>query len=104
MMHRFALAFAAALFLGILLAPAPAAAIDAGSVTQDEPVTMTETVAPADAAPGAAPRTLRAYWHLFIAFALAWILLFGYVVYVGRRFARVERELGEIGEAPASLR
>jgi CcmD family protein len=39
------------------------------------------------------PRTLRAYWHVFAAFAIAWILLFGYALSLGRRFARVEREL-----------
>ena len=39
------------------------------------------------------PRTLKAYWHVFIAFAIAWILLFGYALSLGRRFARVEREL-----------
>ncbi len=104
MMHRFILGLATALFLGILIAAAPAAAIDTGLPLQDEPAAMTETVGPAETAPGAPPRTLRAYWHLFVAFALAWILLFGYVVYVGRRFARVERELAELGEAPASLR
>jgi CcmD family protein len=58
--------------------------------------------APATAAPspGAAalprytqPRTLRAYWHLFIAFAVAWLLVFGYTVSIARRFGRIEREL-----------
>ena len=45
---------------------------------------------PARAAP---ERTLRAYWHVFGAFALTWILLFGYVIALGRRFSRLEREL-----------
>jgi|GEM_PF-908635 len=39
------------------------------------------------------PRTLRAYWHVFIAFTLAWLLLFGYALSLGRRFGKVEREL-----------
>lgn len=39
------------------------------------------------------PRTFRAYWHVFIAFALTWILLFGYVLFLGRRFSRLEREV-----------
>jgi CcmD family protein len=44
------------------------------------------------------PRTLRAYWHVFAAFAIAWILLFGYALSLGRRFANVERELRRLGE------
>ena len=39
------------------------------------------------------PRTLRAYWHLFVAFALAWVLLFGYTIGIARRFGRIEKEL-----------
>jgi CcmD family protein len=39
------------------------------------------------------PRTLRAYWHLFVAFAAAWVLLFAYTVSILRRFGRIEREL-----------
>ncbi len=40
-----------------------------------------------------APRTLRGYWHLFIAFALAWALLFGYALFLGGRFRRLERDV-----------
>jgi CcmD family protein len=39
------------------------------------------------------PRTMRAYWHVFVAFAIAWALLFGYVVVLGRRFGSLEREI-----------
>lgn len=39
------------------------------------------------------PRTLRAYWHLFVAFALAWVLVFGYTLTIARRFGRIEKEL-----------
>ena len=39
------------------------------------------------------PRTLRAYWHVFIAFAVTWVLLFGYALTVGRRFGKLEEEL-----------
>ena len=59
-----------------------------------------QQVAPAAASEGAAalprympPRTLRAYWHLFVAFAAAWVLLFGYTVAIARRFGRIEKEL-----------
>jgi len=40
------------------------------------------------------PRTLRAYWHVFIAFAVAWVLLFGYVVTLAQRFKRLEEQVG----------
>lgn len=64
------------------LAQSPAAerpvysAIEAAQVTQAGP-----------------PRTLRAYWHVFIAFAVTWLLLFGYALSLGRRWAALERQL-----------
>jgi CcmD family protein len=42
------------------------------------------------------PRTLRSYWHLFIAFAVTWVLVFGYALSIGRRFARLESEVREL--------
>jgi len=45
----------------------------------------------------APPRTLRDYAFVFTAFAIAWLLLFGYVVSIGRRWSRVERELAARG-------
>lgn len=47
-------------------------------------------------APAAPPRTLRAYWHVFIAFAIAWLLLFLFVVRLHRRFAQLDREMREV--------
>jgi len=46
------------------------------------------------------PRTLRAYWHLFVAFAFAWALLFGYLLYLGARTRRIERELEQLRSLP----
>lgn len=71
---------------------APAASADAA------PVVTAEASAPvAQAAPvfqrEQAPRTLRAHWHVFAAFTIAWLLLFGYTLALGRRFARIERSL-----------
>ena len=60
--------------------PAPAI------VLQDQ----TASGLPERAAP---PRTLRAYWHLFVAFAVTWLLVFGYALTIGRRFGRLEEEL-----------
>ncbi|MEX0911831.1 MAG: CcmD family protein [Gemmatimonadota bacterium] len=44
----------------------------------------------------ALPRTMRAYWHVFVAFAVTWLLLFGYALSVGRRFGRLEDELQRV--------
>lgn len=39
------------------------------------------------------PSHRRAYWHLFIAFGLAWALMFGYVVFLDRRIRDARRDL-----------
>ena len=72
---RFAFATLAAALLS--LSPAPPLA------AQDAP----------PAAASAQARTMRAYWHVFAAFTIAWLLLFGYVVSIGRRFRTLEREV-----------
>ena len=88
----------------LLLAAAPAAA----RAQEPSPV-QTELAAPAGEAAGVAaaapaqssglptaatpPRTLRAYWHVFIAFAVAWALLFGYAILLARKGGALERQL-----------
>jgi CcmD family protein len=87
------------------LLAAPAAA---PSLAQQTPAAAsTESAAPtsaalaADAGQGGSaalprytpPRTLRAYAHVFIAFAVAWVLLFGYLFLLARRFRRVEEQV-----------
>ena len=74
----------------------PTASADTGVITVGPPVEAASP-APAGAAFQGPPRTLRGYWHLFVAFAIAWLLLFGYTVSLVRRFARVERELAARG-------
>lgn len=80
-------------FLTVLAAP---------SAAQVQPDTGAATTTYQPAAAGAAsalpareapPRSLRAYWHVFIAFAIAWVLLFGYVVLIARRSRRLEEQL-----------
>lgn len=44
----------------------------------------------------APPRTLRAQWHVYAAFAVAWLLLFGYALSLGRRFRKLEEEVGRM--------
>jgi CcmD family protein len=77
-------------------APAPEAAADAVGDAYPAPAAAAEQP-PAQPAgftrPAGPPRTLRAYWHVFVAFAAAWVLLFGYAVTVGQRMKRLEREL-----------
>jgi len=51
--------------------------------------------AAAQALPGTevGAQNLRPYHFLFIAYAIAWILVFGWVVSVARRLARLEKRL-----------
>ncbi|MDB4952185.1 MAG: hypothetical protein JWM27_4834 [Gemmatimonadetes bacterium] len=109
---RLLLAAAAALCISAPLA-VPALAQESASAPASTPSTAStsteaqpSTATPSTSAPAlsnglptepAPPRTLRAYWHVWIAFTLAWLLLFGYVVSVGRRFGKVERELEAMG-------
>jgi CcmD family protein len=40
-------------------------------------------------------QSLRPYWHVFIAYAIAIVLVLGWVVSIGRRLRDVEEKLGE---------
>ncbi len=90
-----ALLFAVVLALGLASAPQTAAQAPASPAAQQvEPSAGTVSDGGAAALPRyTPPRTLRAYWHLFVAFAVAWVLLFGYTVAIARRWSRLEREL-----------
>jgi CcmD family protein len=105
--RRFVLCFALALLAGAPAglraqepsSPAPAAQAPGGTVVDPSASLQTRTVEPSSGLPqrAAPPRTLRDYTHVFAAFAIAWILLFGYVVSLGRRWSAVERELAARG-------
>jgi CcmD family protein len=46
--------------------------------------------------PGAlANQSLRGYTHMFIAYAIAWAVVVGWVISIARRLARVEKALKE---------
>jgi CcmD family protein len=86
--------------------PASAAGQDASPVSTAQQQGTQEpafTAAPAaEAAPGlpqrtGVDRTMRGYWHLFIAFAFTWLLLFGYAISLGRRFGALEKRLERQG-------
>lgn len=38
-------------------------------------------------------QSLRPYWHVFVAYAVAWLLVFGWLFSVGLRLTRIERRL-----------
>lgn len=69
-------------------APSPAAGEQLGAAAA--PQAAPSSGLPQQSAPA---RTMRAYWHVFVAFALAWLLLFAYALSLGRKFARIEREM-----------
>ena len=50
----------------------------------------------AQAAPGelAAQKLGRPFWHVFIGYAAAWVLVGGWVISIARRLARLEKRLG----------
>jgi len=60
-------------------------------------VTALPGLAQGVAMPGAglAGQSLRPYQFVFLAYALAWVFVLGWVVSVARRLARLERRLGE---------
>lgn len=40
-----------------------------------------------------AGQNLRGYTHMFIAYAIAWLVVVGWIISIARRLGRVEREL-----------
>jgi CcmD family protein len=38
---------------------------------------------------------LRAYWHVFIAYAIVILVVFGWVISIGRRLKDIQQRLGE---------
>ena len=87
----------AAIAASLALAATPATRASAQDAAP-APATVAATTQPgASALPGeqaaAPPRTLRAYWHVFVAFALAWLFILGYALSLGRRFRNLERDV-----------
>lgn len=42
-----------------------------------------------------ASQSLRPYWHVFIAYAIAWVLIGGWIISIGRRLGKLDRRSGE---------
>ncbi|TVP58863.1 MAG: CcmD family protein [Gemmatimonadales bacterium] len=53
---------------------------------------MPEALA-AQGAGTAQARQMRHFWHVFAAYAIAWLLLFGWAVSIARRIRKVEEKL-----------
>lgn len=53
-------------------------------------LTLPELVAAQQVNPVAASPQMRHFWHVFAAYAIAWILIFGWAVAIFRRLKRVE--------------
>jgi CcmD family protein len=46
----------------------------------------------------------RPYWHVFAAYAIAVLLVAGWVISIARRLGRIERRLGDLGEGRSADR
>jgi CcmD family protein len=44
---------------------------------------------------GLASQNLRGYTHMFIAYAIAWLLVMGWVISIARRLGRIEKALND---------
>ncbi len=58
---------------------------------------LSASAAAAQEMPGAAmaEQSLRPYWHVFIAYAIAILLVLGWVLSIGKRLKDVEERLGQ---------
>jgi CcmD family protein len=93
----------------LLAAPVsrPSAGAQAPATTSTEAAAPTAAPPAADTAQPASaalqrytpPQTLRPYAHVFVAFAIAWVLLFGYVVFIARKFRRVEEQVDALARS-----
>lgn len=45
-------------------------------------------------AQAAGPPSFRPFWHVFVAYAIAWLLLLGWLISIARRLGRVEERMG----------
>jgi CcmD family protein len=87
--------------------PAGETATGAAAASQTVPVEAAPASAPAATPASSAaslprytpPRTLRAYTHVFVAFAIVWALLFGYMVFLARKFKRVEEQVAALARS-----
>ncbi len=68
----------------------------AGPLLRNDALALASTLAPQGSAAEDPPlrrESTRDYWHVFLAFGCAWVLIFGYLVMMGRRFGQLEEEV-----------
>lgn len=51
---------------------------------------------------GSGPPSFRPFWHVFAAYAIAWLLVLGWLVTIARRLGRVEERLGRRADQPSA--
>jgi CcmD family protein len=56
-------------------------------------IPLLAAAAPQTDASTLAAQNLRPYWHVFLAYSIAWLLVFGWIFSVARRLTRIERKL-----------
>jgi len=79
-----------ALLLAALALLAPVEALHALVAAEAAPTLQAQGGSPL------ASQTLgRGYWHVFIAYAVAWLLVLGWAISIARRLSKVEREIEE---------
>lgn len=44
-------------------------------------------------AQGTGASSFRPFWHVFVAYAIAWVLVLGWLISIARRLGRVEERL-----------
>lgn len=77
------------------VAPLPALGIAVAQDAVEAPAGAAEQVTVSDPLP--APDFSMAYRHVFLAFALAWILMLVYAVWIRRGMGEMEREIERLG-------
>lgn len=85
---------------GSAIAPQLPADADAGapSVVQATPAVNADQAQPLSASRMPPPASTRTYVHVFLAFAIAFVLLGGYVTVIGRQLARLEDEIRRVSD------
>lgn len=58
----------------------------------------TELLAQAAQSAPEPPREMRQFWHVFIAYAIAWLLVFVWLLTILRRIRRVDERLTKLEE------
>lgn len=53
--------------------------------------------------PSATPLEMRHFWHVFIAYAIAWVVLAGWLWSIVRRLRRTEERLSQMDRGSSSV-